>query len=78
MIIIAGATGYVGRYLAVDLMKKGRDVLALGRNPKVARFFFDQGVPFQPFDLLSDDDYASLPTENVEAVVNLAVCLPEH
>ncbi len=78
MIIIAGATGYVGRYLAVDLKRRGRDVLALGRNPKVAQFFEEQGVPFQSFDLLNDRDYDALPRQGVEAVVNLAVCLPEH
>lgn len=78
MILIAGATGYIGRYLCVDLVRKGRDVLALGRNEKVAAFFAEQGVPFMPFDLLNDADYAKLPAENVEAIVNLAVCLPEH
>ena len=78
MILIAGATGYVGRYLCVELKRQGRDVLALGRNEKVAGFFREQGVPFQPFDLLNDGDYEKLPAENVTAVVNLAVCLPEH
>lgn len=78
MIIIAGATGYVGKYLAVELTKKGRDVLALGRNPKAAAFLKEQGVPFMEFDLLNDADYDKLPTENIEAIVNLAVCLPEH
>ena len=78
MILIPGATGYIGRYLAVDLMEKGEEVLALGRNPKVAAFFREQGVPFQEFDLLNDADYARLPQEGVTAIVNLAVCLPEH
>lgn len=78
MILIAGATGYVGRYLAVTLHNAGRDVLALGRNREVEAFFCEQGVPFQRFDLLNDADYDALPTENIEAIVNLAVCLPEH
>ena len=78
MILIAGATGYVGRYLAVDLKNRGEDVLALGRNPMVEAFFREQGVPFQEFDLLNDGDYARLPQTGVTAIVNLAVCLPEH
>lgn len=78
VILIAGATGYVGRYLAVDLHRRGREVLALGRNRKVADFFAGQGVPFQEFDLLNDGDYARLPAGPIEAIVNLAVCLPEH
>lgn len=78
MILVAGATGYVGRYLCVTLKNQGREVLALGRNPKVEAFFKEQGVPFLSFDLLNDADYEKLPTENVEAIINLAVCLPEH
>ena len=78
MIIIAGATGYIGKYLSVELTKKGREVLALGRNPKSAEFLRSQGVPFMEFDLLNDADYDKLPSENVEAIVNLAVALPEH
>ena len=78
MIIIAGATGYIGKYLSVELKNKGRDVLALGRNPQSAAFLRSQGVPFLEFDLLNDADYDKLPTKNIEAIVNLAVCLPEH
>ena len=78
MILIAGATGYVGRYLAGDLAKRGEEVMALGRNPQVAAFFREQGVPFLEFDLLNDADYAKLPAADVTAIANLAVCLPEH
>ncbi len=78
MIIIAGATGYIGKYLSVELTEKGVEVLALGRNPKSAEFLRSQGVPFLEFDLLNDADYDKLPTKNVEAIVNLAVALPEH
>ncbi len=78
MIIVAGATGYIGRYLCVTLKNQGRDVLALGRSEKVEAFFREQGVPFLRFDVLDDADYEKLPTEGVEAVINLAVCLPEH
>ncbi|NCC69542.1 MAG: NAD-dependent epimerase/dehydratase family protein, partial [Clostridia bacterium] len=78
MIIIAGATGYIGKYLSVELTKKGREVLALGRNKLSGDFLRSQGVPFMEFDLLNDADYDKLPTKNVEAIVNLAVALPEH
>lgn len=78
MILIVGATGYVGRYLSVTLKEQGKEVLALGRNPKVEEFFESEGVPFQHFDLLCDADYDLLPKEGIEAVINLAICLPEH
>lgn len=78
MIIIAGATGYIGKYLSVELTKKGREVLALGRNKHSGDFLRSQGVPFMEFDVLNDADYDKLPTDNIEAIVNLAVALPEH
>ena len=35
MILVVGATGYVGRYLCVYLKEQGYDVLALGRSKQV-------------------------------------------
>lgn len=78
MIIIVGATGYVGRYLSVYLKDKGYDVLALGRSEKVKDFFETNEIKYQKFDIEKDDDFDNLPTENVEAVVNLAALLAEH
>ncbi len=38
MVLIIGATGYVGRYLSIYLKEQGYDVLALGRSKKVQEF----------------------------------------
>ena len=76
-VLAFGATGYVGRYLTVDMHQKGFDVLALGRNPEVLSFLQSQGVPTQSFDIMRDDDYDMLPTNDVTAIVNLTVALPE-
>lgn len=78
MILIVGATGYVGRYLSVYLTEKGYDVLALGRSAKVRSFFKENEIPFQYFDMNDDSTYKNLPTDNVEAVVCLSACLAEH
>ncbi len=76
-ILVFGATGYVGRYLVVDMFQKGYDVLALGRNKEVLSFFQSQGIPTQRFDILNEADYEQLPTQGVQAIVNLTVALPE-
>lgn len=78
MILIVGATGYVGRYLSIYLKEQGYDVLALGRSQKVQSFFEENDIPFQHFDIKNEKDFDNLPTENVEAIVNLAACLAEH
>lgn len=78
MILIVGATGYVGRYLSVYLKEKGYDILALGRSAKVYAFFKDNEVPFQFFDINDESSYRGLPTQNIEAVICLSACLAEH
>ena len=78
MVLIVGATGYVGRYLSVYLKEQGYDVLALGRSDKLHTFFKENGIPFQYFDLNDDETYKKLPIKNIEAVVCLSACLAEH
>lgn len=78
MILIVGATGYVGRYLSVYLKEKGYDILALGRSAKVQQFFKENEIPFQYFDMNDEDTYKKLPTNDIEAVVCLSACLAEH
>lgn len=78
MILIVGATGYVGRYLSVYLKDKGYDILALGRSAKVQQFFNENEIPFQYFDMNDEATYKDLPIENIEALVCLSACLAEH
>ena len=78
MVLVVGATGYVGRYLSVYLSERGYNVLALGRSEKVKPFFSRNGINFQYFDITNDATYKSLPTEDVEAVVCLSACIAEH
>lgn len=77
MILVIGATGYVGRYFCTELVNKGEEVLALGRSQQVQHFFEENGVPFQYFDLNDEHSFEKLPTENIEAIVDLSACLAE-
>jgi UDP-glucose 4-epimerase len=78
MVLIIGGTGYIGRYLSIYLKEKGYDVLALGRSDEVKGFFDENNIKFQKFNLEKDEDYEKLPTNNVEAIINLAALLAEH
>ncbi len=77
MILVIGATGYVGRYFCTEMINNGVDVLALGRSKKVQKFFEDNYVPFQYFDLAEPECFESLPKENVDAIIDLSACLAE-
>lgn len=78
MILIVGATGYVGRYLSVYLHEKGYDILALGRSKKIKPFFEENHIPFQYFDMNDEASFHSLPKQDVDAIVCLSACLAEH
>lgn len=77
MILVVGATGYVGRYLCPYLKEKGFDILATGRSKQVQDFFKNEGVNFQYLDLSDEKSIASLPVTNLEAVIDLSACLAE-
>lgn len=77
MILVFGATGYVGRYLCPYLKNLGYDVLALGRSFKVQEFLEERGIKFQYFDLEDENAFDNLKVENVEAIVDLSACLAE-
>ena len=77
MILVIGATGYVGRYFCTSMVEQGEEVLALGRSKKVQAFFEENHVPFMYFDLNDPACFENLPTENIEAIIDLSACLAE-
>lgn len=78
MIIIIGATGFIGQYTTEHLLKNKIEVLATGRNIIARKKLEKIGAKFIDFDLLNEKDINKLPTENVEGVVFLAGLLPAN
>ena len=76
MIIVTGATGFVGRYLVDHLVKAGEKVIAVGRTRKYDWFFHELGVPFLQMDVTRPEDFANLPAQSVKAFVHLAAIIP--
>lgn len=78
VILVIGATGYIGRYLCPYLVKKGYKVLALGRSEQGRNFLEEHSVPFQYFDLNDEDAFDKLKlSDRVDAIVDLSACLAE-
>jgi UDP-glucose 4-epimerase len=76
MIVVTGATGFVGRYLVDYIVGQGEKVIACGRSKRYTEFFADLNVPFVPLDVTVASDFARLPTDGVSAVVHLASVIP--
>lgn len=77
MVLVFGATGYVGRYLCPYLKSLGYDVLALGRSKNGQEFLENHGIRFQYFDMQDESAFEKLEGEKVEAIVDLSACLAE-
>ncbi len=78
MVIVIGATGFIGMYTVEALLQRGKKVLATGRNPATAAVLRGWGAAFQPLDITSPADFQHLPTEDVEGVILLAGLLPAN
>lgn len=78
MILITGAYGFIGVYLADELRRQGHQVLATGRRAAAARYFQRRGIPYATLDITREEDFRNLPQQGVEAIVHLAGLLPAN
>ncbi len=78
MIIIIGATGFVGMYTAEKFIQEGYHVFATGRNRVMISALEKMGASVASVDITCKEDFQKLPTENVEGVILLAAMLPAN
>lgn len=78
MVIIIGATGFIGHYTTKYFRDQGVEVLATGRNRKNSKLLEEMGAKFVEFDMTNEEDIKKLPTENVDGVIILAGLLPAN
>ena len=77
MILVIGATGYIGRYLCPYLVKKGYDVLGLGRAKEQMSFLSEHGVKVLRCDITEEDPFREVDGNQIEAIIELSACLAE-
>ena len=78
MVVVIGATGFIGLYTVEKLIKEGYQVLGTGRNKVAGEILKNMGADFVDVDLKDASSFAKLPTDNVEAVILLAGLLPAN
>ncbi len=76
-IIIFGATGGIGAYTTLHLSNSREyNVIAVGHRKSDNGFFGQYGIKYLSVDIVDYKSFEVLPTENVDAVINLAGVLP--
>lgn len=78
MIIVIGASSFIGVYTVEELLNQGCEVVVTGRNNKFKEHYDKLGVKYINLDLANAADFEKLPKENVEGVILLAGLLPAN
>ncbi|WP_029233401.1 NAD-dependent epimerase/dehydratase family protein [Butyrivibrio sp. VCB2006] len=79
-IIIFGATGNIGAYFVdycIEHLDSSKyEIIAVGR--KETDYYKNKGIKYCRVDITKDEDFNSLPADDIYAIVNLAGVLPAY
>lgn len=78
MIVIIGASGFIGTYLADELIHTDYNILVTGRNLKAAEYYSANNIRFINIDISNKEDFYRLPQKDVEVVILLGALLPAN
>ena len=77
-VIVFGATGNLGAYIALHLKEKGYNVIAVGRRKDDNGFFASKGMKYLSVDITNFEDFKWLPQDEVDCVAHFAGELPSR
>jgi UDP-glucose 4-epimerase len=78
MILVIGASSFIGTYLVDELIAQGREVFATGHSNLNREYYANRQIKYAQVDIARQQDLERLPKENVEAVVLLASMMPNN
>lgn len=78
MIIVIGATSFIGVHTVTELVNQGCEVLVTGRANRFKEHYNKIGVKYVNLDLENEKDFNQLPKDGVEGVILLAGLLPAN
>ncbi|MBO5615630.1 MAG: NAD(P)-dependent oxidoreductase [Prevotella sp.] len=78
MVLIIGASSFIGVHTVAEYLSHGVKVAVTGRNNKFKEHYDQFGVDYYNLDLATKDDFEQLPKEGVEGVILLAGLLPAN
>jgi UDP-glucose 4-epimerase len=77
-VLVLGATGNLGAYVAVYLKDKGYNVIAASRRKDDHGFFAEHGIKYYSFDVTDIESYKNLPQSGIDVVAHFAGELPSR
>lgn len=78
MVIIIGASSFIGVHTVDEFRKQGCEVLVTGRNNKFKEHYDALNIPYINLSLDNREDFDKLPTDGVDGVILLAGLLPAN
>jgi len=78
MIVVIGASSFIGTYLVDELANQGRSIFATGYRNLNEQYYLNKGIPFASVDISKQADMQKLPKRDIEAVVLLATMMPNN
>jgi len=75
MIVVIGASSFIGTYLVDELIAQGREVFATGCSTLSQEYYAGRRIKFAQVNIARQQDLERLPKENIDAVVLLASLL---
>lgn len=78
MIIVFGASGFIGTYLIDYLIANKFDTMPTDIDCEVKSYYEKQGIPFMSLDVTNEKEFDKLPKSGVDAVINLACVQPAN
>ncbi len=78
MILIFGASGFIGTYLVDRLSDDQFSILTADTDPLWENYLKKQGISHCKIDITKKESFKKLPNEGVEAVIHLAAMQPAN
>jgi UDP-glucose 4-epimerase len=78
MIVVIGASGFIGTYLVDELVAQNRPVFATGTRTRPEEYYRRKGIAYATLNMANRDDFRKLPREDVQAVILLGALLPAN
>ena len=78
MVIIIGASSFIGVHTVAKFLSEGCKVAVTGRNNKFKSHYDKLDVDYYNLDLSNKDDFEQLPKDGIDGVVLLAGLLPAN